>query len=151
MSEKVHKRSDGNSDTDSHAPRYDISYKKTVIISTCGFYISEGNYDAYSKKDDSYFFTKQMAALYNKKSWNDKDRVLEMNYTDIDKKYQIILSKDGQQAVMENKYTVVGDFEIMMKWDEIFGTENLDNENNMQNLNEKAYKKSNMNFMIIFN
>lgn len=273
------KRSDGNSDTGSHAPRYDISNKKTVIISTCGFYTSEGNYDALdlqfdrcfgknkydkiycgqgelfridelkkrtdqylkiveqagmefskgsikqdtknklsellypreifeamadaswgieneessdkektnkgqdldNKKDESYFFTKQMAALYNKKSWNGKDRVLEMNYTDINKKYQIILSKDGQkvidknfieyttkintpisvwmdiakgvidgqQAVMENKYTVAGDFEIMMKWDEIFGIENLDDEDNKKNSYEKIHKKSNMNFMLI--
>lgn len=254
------KRSDGNSDTGSHAPRYDISNKKTVIISTCGFYTSEGNYDSldlqfdrcfgknkydkiycgqgelfridelkkrtdqylkivkqagmeFSKgsikqdtknklsellypremfeamadaswgieNDESYFFTKQMAALYNKNSWNGKDRVLEMNYTDINKKYQIILSKDGQkvidnnfieyttkintpisvwmdiakgvidgqQAVMENKYTVAGDFEIMMKWNEIFGIENLDDEDNKKNSNEKIHKKSNMNFMLI--
>ncbi|MBD5469633.1 MAG: NAD(P)H dehydrogenase [Lachnospiraceae bacterium] len=29
----------------SHAPRYDMSGKKTVVISTCGFYTAEGNYD----------------------------------------------------------------------------------------------------------
>lgn len=29
----------------SHPARYDMSGKKTVIISTCGFYTSEGNYD----------------------------------------------------------------------------------------------------------
>lgn len=268
------KREDGNTDTGSHIPRYDLSNKKTVIISTCGFYTAEGNYDAlnlqldrcfgkdnYEKiycgqgelfkveelkkrtdqylkvveaagiefaegkithqtrnkllellyprdvfeamadaswgieneesqnkkedsnipRDDSYFFTKQMAALYNKKSWNATDRVLEMNYTDINKKYQIILSKDGQkviydnfieyttrintpisvwmdiakgkldgqQAVMDNMYTVSGDFEIMMKWDEIFGSENVGNENNVQNSNNIIEKKSNMNFMLI--
>lgn len=29
----------------SHASRYDMSGKKTVVISTCGFYTAEGNYD----------------------------------------------------------------------------------------------------------
>lgn len=29
----------------SHPPRYDMSGKKTVVISTCGFYTAEGNYD----------------------------------------------------------------------------------------------------------
>ncbi|MDE7265856.1 MAG: NAD(P)H-dependent oxidoreductase [Lachnospiraceae bacterium] len=29
----------------SHAPRYDMSGKKNVVISTCGFYTAEGNYD----------------------------------------------------------------------------------------------------------
>lgn len=29
----------------SHPPRYDMSRKKTVVISTCGFYTAQGNYD----------------------------------------------------------------------------------------------------------
>ncbi len=29
----------------SHPPRYDMTGKKTVVISTCGFYTAEGNYD----------------------------------------------------------------------------------------------------------
>ncbi len=29
----------------SHPPRYDMSGKKTVVVSTCGFYTAEGNYD----------------------------------------------------------------------------------------------------------
>ncbi len=273
------KREDGNPDTGSHMPRYDLSDKKTAIISTCGFYTAEGNYEALNiqfdrcfgkdkyekiycgqgelfrveelkkrtaqylkiveqagsefsegtitqetksklsellyprdvfeamadaswgiddkessnkeennrgqdldnKKDDSYFFTKQMAALYNKKSWNGTDRVLEMNYTDIDKRYQIILSKegqsviddnfigyttkintpisvwkdiakgvlDGQKAVMENMYTVSGDFEIMMEWDEIFGPENTDGNNNGQSMLSKYDSKTDMKFMLI--
>lgn len=280
-------REDGNSDTGSHIPRYDISSKRTVIISTCGFYTSEGNYDSlnlqfdrcfgknnyeklycgqgelfrveelkkrtnqyleivknagkdfiegkitidtknklsellyprdvfeamadaswgieyaakenkadekkqidekdnYNKKDQSYFFTKQMAALYNKKSWNGSDKVLEMNYTDINKTYQIILSKDGaeviddnfkkyttkiktpisvwmdiakgvidgKQAVMQHMYTVSGDFELMMNWDEIFGVDINDGnqtQNGQVDLNDNNVdmKKSNMNFMLI--
>lgn len=268
-------REDGNSDTGSHIPRYDISSKRTVIISTCGFYTSEGNYDSlnlqfdrcfgknnYEKiycgqgelfrveelkkrtnqyleivknagkefiekriseetknklsellyprdvfeamadaswgieyagkenkadeKDESYFFTKQMAALYNKNSWNGSDKVLEMNYTDINKTYQIILSKDGaeviddnfkkyttkiktpisvwmdiakgiidgKQAVMQHMYTVSGEFELMMNWDEIFGVDINDGnqtQNGQGDLNDNNVdmKKSNMNFMLI--
>ena len=37
-------RKDGVGNGD-HATRYDMSKKKTVVISTCGFYTAEGNYD----------------------------------------------------------------------------------------------------------
>ena len=38
-----------------HPPRYDMSGKKTVIISTCGFYTAKGNYDGvYSLFDHLY-------------------------------------------------------------------------------------------------
>ncbi len=40
MEENTGKRGSG-----SHPARYDMSGKKTVIISTCGFYTAEGNYD----------------------------------------------------------------------------------------------------------
>lgn len=170
-----------------HPTRYDMSNKRNVIISTCGFYTAEGNYDAvismfnhmlgkdnyekifcgqgelfgvaelsnrtnkylesvktagqeyingkieedtrrkletllYPRKtfeamadaswgvekktgeklDESLIFTKQMAALYNQKSYSGKDIVLEMNYTDINKTYQIILKKDGHEVITEN-------------------------------------------------
>ena len=54
------------------------------------------------KLDESLIFTKQMAALYNKKSYSGKDLVLEMNYTDINKSYQIILKRDGHEVLTEN-------------------------------------------------
>ena len=47
-------------------------------------------------------FTKQMAALYNKKSYDGKDRVLEMNYTDLGTTYQILLGKDGSKVYTDN-------------------------------------------------
>ena len=37
---------DKNSETGSHPMRYDMSSKRHVVISTCGFYTSEGNYDS---------------------------------------------------------------------------------------------------------
>ncbi|MCI9016212.1 MAG: NAD(P)H dehydrogenase [Clostridia bacterium] len=176
----------------SHPSRYDMTNKKNVLISTCGFYTTKGNYDSVismfnhllginnyekifcsqgelfrvpelskrtneyleyvktagaeyiegnikedtrkqldkllfpketfeamadaswgieektnEKMEESLIFTKQMAALYNKKSYKNKDIILEMNYTDIDKTYQIILKKDGIEVLTENfkKYT----------------------------------------------
>lgn len=171
----------------SHPGRYDMSGKKSVLISTCGFYTAKGNYDSVlhmfnhllgeknyetifcgqgelfrvpelskrteeylefvkkagmeyidegitertkseldtllypretfeamadaswgieketgEKQDESLIFTKQMAALYNKKSYKGKDIVLEMNYTDIDKCYQIILGESGSKVIIEN-------------------------------------------------
>ncbi|MDR0616826.1 MAG: SCP2 sterol-binding domain-containing protein, partial [Synergistaceae bacterium] len=104
------------------------------------------------KTDESMVFTRQMAALYNKAN-HDKDRVIEMNYTDIGKRYQIRLTKDGANvsaenlttadttintpfsvwqaiakgeiegsaALLQGKYTVTGNFSLMLKWDELFG------------------------------
>lgn len=51
------------------------------------------------KLDESLVLTKQMALLYNKNSWNTKDKVLEMYYTDIDKRYQIIMKKDTHEVI----------------------------------------------------
>ncbi|MCC8157722.1 MAG: flavodoxin family protein [Phascolarctobacterium sp.] len=38
----------------SHPARYDMSRKRTVLISTCGFYTSEGNYDSVMEMFDHY-------------------------------------------------------------------------------------------------
>lgn len=167
----------------SHPSRYDMSGKKTVIISTCGFYTTQGNYDSVlsmfdhmcgknnytsilcgqgelfrieelstrtneylevvktagkeyavgninsntfeklsqllypkevfekmadnswgiekasgEKADESLIFTKQMAALYNPKSYRGKDILIDMYYTDIDKRYRITLDKSGSSV-----------------------------------------------------
>ncbi|RRD95331.1 flavodoxin family protein [Clostridiales bacterium COT073_COT-073] len=169
-----------DSESGGHPSRYDLSGKKTVIISTCGFYTATDNYgsvtamfdhfcgagnytaifcgqgelfrvkelsartDEYlslvkqagedysnygqispdlqaqlnedlfprstfeamadaswglaqsgEKEDESLSFTRQMAALYNKANYPGYDIILEMNYTDIGKTYQITLGKDG--------------------------------------------------------
>jgi len=42
----VSKSTDGNPDSGSHPSRYDLSGKRYVLISTCGFYTSSGNYDS---------------------------------------------------------------------------------------------------------
>lgn len=179
---------EGNVYSGAHPPRYDLSGKRYVVISTCGFYTSNGNYDAvnfqfdrvlgkdrYEKlycgqgelfhvpelskrtneylqfvnaagiefsqgnitaktktnldallypreafeqmanaswgimdrdnadtKDASLAFTRQMAALYNKEAWSGKDKVLEMQYTDRNMAYQIVLQKEGHEVLMEN-------------------------------------------------
>lgn len=169
-----------DAESGSHPQRYDMSGKKHVLISTCGFYTAKGNYgsvyemfnhvlgnenyetifcgqgelfrvselqgrtgeylesvkkagreyisggicektreeldtllfaretfeamsdaswgvekDTGRKMDESLIFTKQMAALYQKASFQGKDIVLEMDYTDIDKRYQVVLGKNG--------------------------------------------------------
>lgn len=169
-----------------HLSRYDMSGKKTVVISTCGFYTAEGNYDGvcslfdhmcgkdryttlfcgqgelfrvpelsartneylgyvreagreyaeggisektrkkldqllYSKEvfesmadaswgvdkesgekeKDALIFTRQMAALYRKESYQGKELVLEMYYTDLDECYQIVLGKEGSKVLTD--------------------------------------------------
>ncbi len=175
-----------------HPSRYDMSGKRTVVISTCGFYTAEGNYDGVcslfdhlcgqgnyttifcgqgelfrvpelsavtgeylscveqagreyagggisaqsrerlaqlllpretfeacadaswgieresggtgkngggtKKESDTLTFTRQMAALYRKESWQGRDIVLEMCYTDVEECYQIVLGKDGSHV-----------------------------------------------------
>ena len=176
----------------SHDLRYDMSRKKYVLVSTCGFYSAEKNYDSVlgmfdhicgkdnyesifcgqgelfsvkelalrideylqivetageeyatgmiskacknklkellfpkdvfekmadaswgisketgEKESESLIFTRQMAALYNKQSYDGKDRVLEICYTDLGETYQLVLTKDGCEVVKEGqlKYT----------------------------------------------
>lgn len=54
------------------------------------------------KLDESLIFTKQMAALYNPASYKGKEIVLQMDYTDIDKCYQILLGEKGVTVLTEN-------------------------------------------------
>ena len=176
-----------DSESGSHPMRYDMTGKRNVIISTCGFYTAKGNYESVNamfdhflgkgnyetiycgqgelfrvpelhgrtdeylsyvqkageefaagkitqqtrekldtllfpretfesmadaswgiekgsgeKEEPAYVFTKQMAALYNKNSYKGKDLVLEMDYTDVGKQYQIIMKKDGYEVRKDN-------------------------------------------------
>ncbi len=50
------------------------------------------------KQDDSLVFTKQMAAMYRKESYGGRDIVLDMHYTDIDKKIPYHSRKRRQQS-----------------------------------------------------
>ena len=226
-----------NAEGGGHPTRYDMSKKKTVLISTCGFYTAKQNYDSVtaqfdricgkgnyttlfcgegelfrvpelSKRTDEYLavvqqagqeyasggikaetnaklqellfprdvfermadaswgithtgekedfsltFTKQMAALYNPTAYRGTDIILDMDYTDIGKRYRIILGKTGSRvkeqfhekpttvihtpfhvwqsiaageiegcaALMKHLYSVEGDFDLMLKWDDYFG------------------------------
>lgn len=176
----------------SHDARYDMSGKRYVLISTCGFYSAKGNYDSVcqmfnhicgkgkyetifcgqgelfrvkelhgrtdeylsrvekagieyangeieedtkskleellfpkevfermadaswgvsketgEKEEESLVFTRQMAALYNPKCHDGKDRVLEMCYTDLGQTYQILMTATGSKVVADGslKYT----------------------------------------------
>lgn len=182
-------RSDGVG-SGSHEGRYDLSGKKYMLISTCGFYSAAGNYDSVcrmfdhicgkgnfdtlfcgqgelfrvkelsqrtdeylqlvekagseyasgsitpetrkgleqllfpretfeamadaswgvskesgEKEDDTLIFTRQMAALYNKNSYDGKDRILEICYRDLGKTYQLLLEKEGCKVLTENFLT----------------------------------------------
>jgi multimeric flavodoxin WrbA len=179
-----------NAGSGSHPSRYDMSGKRHVLISTCGFYSADKNYDSvkslfdymcgkdnyetifcgqgelfrtpelrnrtdeyldavrkagkeyistgissatrsklnellYPKDvfeqmadaswgidkengaevDKSLSFTRQMAALYNKNSYDGKDRVLEICYTDLGKTYQILLGRDGSKVFTDGSLT----------------------------------------------
>ena len=247
-----------------HPSRYDLSDKRTVVISTCGFYTAKGNYsgvidlfdrlcgkggytalfcgqgelfrvkelaertdeylsqvekageefvdggitgetrakldqdlfprDAFEamadaswgvdesgkKEDPSLVFTRQMAALYRREAWPGRDIVLDMRYTDIDKTYRIVLGKNGShveeeptggfatncttqintplsvwhsiaageiagdEALMKHMYSVEGNFDLMMHWDEYFGAASLDADggNASASANETSAAKS---------
>jgi len=228
-----------DSESGGHPSRYDLSGKRHVVISTCGFYTAKGNYDGVDaifthlcgkgnftsifcgqgelfrvpelrnrteeylsyvktagqefasgdisretreklsqllyprqvfeamadaswgveqtgeKSDETLTFTRQMAALYNPNNYPGRDIVLEMVYTDVGRRYQIILSKEGsavltegfrtatttietpyavwkaiaageisgQDALMQGKYRVTGDFNLMIYWDRYFGSQ----------------------------
>lgn len=254
-----------NADGGGHPSRYDISGKRYAVISTCGFYTPQGNYDAVNAQFDRIYgkggytalycgegelfrvpelqkrtreyldivcragrefhagavtartrellsqllvprdvfeemadadwgiqaarsagktgdvtpdvslnFTRQMAALYKKEAWGGKDRVVEFYYNDVGKTYQILLQKEGhqvltenflpyttrivtplalwqkiaaeeingRQAMMEHQYTVQGDFELMLHWDEIFGVGSTQMQPSM------PAKKTNMSLML---
>lgn len=245
-----------------HPSRYDMSGKRHVLISTCGFYTAQNNYDSVTaqfdrfcgkgsyttlfcgegelfrvpelsartdeyltvvrragreymlggitadtqqalrvplyprevfermadaswgvsqtgeKEDESLVFTKQMAALYNPASYRGKDILLDMDYTDIGKRYRIVLGKDGSRvtqelsaqattvihtpftvwksiaagelegsaALMEHRYSVEGDFELMLKWNEFFGSVPGASEPKKQ---ERPQGKTDMRYMLI--
>lgn len=226
-----------DSESGGHPSRYDMSGKRNVVISTCGFFTAQGNYDGVNaifdhlcgkgnytpiycgqgelfrvkelqqrtgeylgyvrdsgrefalggisretedklgqllyprevfeamadaswgveksgeQSDETLVFTRQMAALYNKASYPGNDIVLQMDYTDVGKRYQILLGREGskiltedflepttvietpytvwkaiasgeisgQDAMMQQKYRVKGDFSLMLNWDSYFG------------------------------
>ncbi len=177
---------DANTESGGHPTRYDLSGKRHVLISTCGFYTAENNYEGVTaifdhlcgngnyttifcgqgelfrvkelndrteeylsyvrtagqeyaaagishqtrdkldtllfpreifeamadaswgieksgeRTEETLTFTRQMAALYNKNSYSGRDLILEMYYSDVGKRYQILLGKEGSQVLTEN-------------------------------------------------
>lgn len=76
----------------------ELLYPKEVFeeMANASWGISE---DGTGKIDETLSFTRQMASLYNKDTYDGKDKILEIVYTDKDKSYQIILGKDGSKVV----------------------------------------------------
>ena len=84
-------------------------------------------------------FTKQMAALYNNKSWKKKDIVLEMHYTDLNQTYQIWLLEHGSKVVEDSNQFLLYTARVetpLTVWKDI-GAGKLDS---MKALIEKKYK-----------
>jgi multimeric flavodoxin WrbA len=225
----------GGNKSGGHPSRYDLSRQRHIVISTCGFWTTEGNYDSvrfmfdryhgsgkctwilcgqgelfrvqelssrtdvyletvrragaefaaggigaeteaelakplyprtvFEKmadaswgiaengdvpSDESLDFTRRMAALYRP---DGAKRVLEFHYTDIGKTYQILLTThgaevitddftryttrietpfsvwlsiargevSGPEALFRRQYKVLGDFDLMLRWDALFG------------------------------
>jgi len=76
----------------------ELLYPKEVFeeMANASWGISE---DGTGKIDETLSFTRQMASLYNKDTYDGKDKILEIVYTDKDKSYQIILGKDGSKVL----------------------------------------------------
>ena len=53
------------------------------------------------KEADDLVFTRQMAALYNKDTYDGKERVLEICYTDLKHTYQIKLDDKGSEVLTD--------------------------------------------------
>lgn len=257
-------RTDGKG-SGSHPSRFDMSQKRHIVISTCGFYSAEKNYDSVKllfdhmcgenydiimcgqgelfrvpelksrsdeyldivrrageefangkikeetreelsqllypkevfekmadaswgisedgegKTDETLSFTRQMAALYNKAAYDGKERVVEIVYTDKGKTYQIVLGKEksevfegndlipttrietpwevwlsiardeirGDEALMKGLYKVTGDFDLMIRWDEFFGSLSGNKEKNKASVQTQEKKKPSMAVLLI--
>ena len=55
---------EGDASAGGHRSRYDMSGKRNVVISTCGFYIAEENYNAVNAQFDRMFGKEGYTALY---------------------------------------------------------------------------------------
>lgn len=135
-------------------PLYPRDVFETMADASWGFTTSEKQTASPSDApaDDSLNFTIQMAALYKP---DGVDRIVEFYYTDLKKTYQILLTKNGSEVITENfkpfttkietpytvwrsiargeingqealfqrLYKVIGDFNLMLHWDDLFGAQ----------------------------
>lgn len=158
----------------------ELLYEKEVFekMADASWGISE---DGEGKADETLSFTRQMAALYKKNSYDGKDKVVEITYTDKAKTYQIILGKDGSKvmegssqipttkietpwdvwlsiardeirgdtALMQGLYKVTGDFDLMIHWDDYFGSVSGNKEKKRDSATQAEKKKPSMVFLLI--
>ncbi|CAB1240390.1 Azoreductase [Clostridiaceae bacterium BL-3] len=75
-----------------------------VEMANASWNISEGSMEKRQQQDRSYNFMKQMAAVYNPKSYT-KDVLIEIYFTDIDKTYQLFLGREKCTVNTENFVT----------------------------------------------
>ena len=87
------------------------------------------------KESDTLIFTRQMAALYRRENYPGKDIVLEMNYTDVDESYQILLGKNGSRVYTDGSLTATTRIETPVTvWRQIAAGEIRGDEAMMQGL-----------------
>lgn len=67
------------------------------------------------REDETLTFTKQMAALYNKSSYDGKERILEICYTDKGYTYQILL--DGEKSRVYTDGSLTATTRIDTPWE----------------------------------
>ncbi len=124
----------------------------------------------------AYRFMRQMSAAFNPEAKRNLDAVLEINYTDINETYQLVMknnecqlvvgaelvptttiktaidtwkkiakgSLNGPQAMMEGKYQVSGDFNLMLVLDDLFGGKRTSAPSSAGQNERKGQKKSQM-------
>lgn len=76
------------------------------------------NKETGEKLPDDLIFTKQMAAMYNKASYDGKDRVVEMRYTDTGHSYLLVLGKERCEVLTDGSrmpdMTIETPFEVWL-------------------------------------
>lgn len=84
-----------------------LLYPKEVFerMADASWGISKTTDNQNQKEPKDLIFTRQMAALYNKSSYDGRVRVLEMHYTDTGSTYQIQLGKEESEVYTDGSLT----------------------------------------------
>lgn len=154
--------------------------KEDVSASTAAFFRDDAR--KAPAEDESFFFVRQMAALYNPAELEGKEALLEIYFTDKDLSYFFYLGKekcqvfpssqkeqlgtalstlphtrietsysvwkdiaagkiDGTRALMEGKYRVLGNFDLMLKMGNLFAGPGVVHTSSLGSVAEPSLKK----------
>lgn len=93
----------GRIGTDIKKELSELLYPSDVFMKMANESWGTGVSENFKKDTEALSFTKQMAALYNKNTYDGKERVIEMDYTDIGITLQMVMGKEGCE-VRENDF-----------------------------------------------